>query len=72
MRVNGKDILIEARILAVADAMEHMATNRSYRGALSIEQALKEISDESGVRFDPGVVAACLRLFKEKGYKLEG
>jgi HD-GYP domain-containing protein (c-di-GMP phosphodiesterase class II) len=59
-------ILIEARILAVADAMEYLTTNKSYRGALTIEQALKKISEESGARFDPGVVAACLRLFKEK------
>jgi HD-GYP domain-containing protein (c-di-GMP phosphodiesterase class II) len=70
--IKGKDILIEARILAVADAMETMTTNRSNRNALTIEQALKEISEESGARFDPGVVTACLRLFEEKGYKLEG
>ena len=49
-----------------------MTTNRSYRDALTIEQALNEISKESGARFDPGVVDACLRLFKEKGYKMEG
>jgi putative two-component system response regulator len=71
LQIKGKDILIEARILAVADAMEHMTTNKSYRDALTIEQALKEISEESGARFDPGVLDACLRLFKEKGYKME-
>jgi HD-GYP domain-containing protein (c-di-GMP phosphodiesterase class II) len=46
--------------------MEYMATNRSYRNALTIDQALKGISEESGARFDPGVVDVCLRLFKEK------
>lgn len=67
--IKGKDILIEARVLAVADAVDYKTTLRSYRGALTIEQALKEISEESGARFDPGVVDACLRLFREKGYK---
>lgn len=72
LQIKGKDILIEARILAVADAMEYMTSGRSYRDALTIEQALKEISEESGARFDPGVVNACLRLFNEKGFKMEG
>ena len=68
LKIQGKDILIEARILAVANAIEYMTSLRSYRDALTIEQALKEIAEQSGARFDPGVVDACLRVFREKGF----
>ena len=71
-RIRGEEILIEARILAVAVALEDLTTHRSYRNAFSLDQALEEISAHSGSKYDPEVVAACLRLFKEKGYKLEG
>jgi len=49
-----------------------MTTPRSYRGALTIEQALKEISEQSGSWFDPEDADACLRLFKGKVYKIGG
>jgi putative nucleotidyltransferase with HDIG domain len=68
--LSGEDILIEARILAVADVIEAMATHRPYRAAYSIDKALEEISANKGTLFDPEVVAACLRLFAEKGFKL--
>ena len=68
--LSGKDILIEARVIAVADVVEAMATHRPYRAALSIEKALYEISTNSGILYDPNVVAACLRLFNEKGFIL--
>jgi HD-GYP domain-containing protein (c-di-GMP phosphodiesterase class II) len=70
--IKGEAILIQARILAVAHAVADLTTHRSYRNAFSIDQALKEISAQSCSKYDPEVVAACLRLFKEKGYKMEG
>jgi HD-GYP domain-containing protein (c-di-GMP phosphodiesterase class II) len=70
--LKGEEILIEARILKVADVVEAMASHRPYRPGLGIAVALDKISSESGSKYDPGVAAACLRLCKEKGYKLEG
>jgi HD-GYP domain-containing protein (c-di-GMP phosphodiesterase class II) len=70
--IKGEDIIVEARILAVATALEDLTTHRSYRNAFPLNEALEEISSHSGSRYDPAVVAACLRLFKEKGYKMGG
>lgn len=64
-------ILIEARILAVADVVEAIASHRPYRAALGITHALNEISKKSGTLFDPHVVEACLRLFNERGFKFD-
>jgi len=61
--LSGEDILIEARILAVADVVESMASHRPYRPALGIEPALEEISRNKGIHFDSNVVDACLKLF---------
>ncbi len=69
--LKGKDILLEARILAVSDVIEAMATHRPYRPALSIEEALKEISRNKGKLYDSKVVEACLKIFLEKKFKLE-
>ncbi|MGA2026218.1 MAG: HD domain-containing phosphohydrolase [Syntrophobacteraceae bacterium] len=69
--LRGQDILLEARILAVADVVEAMASHRPYRPALGLDQALEEIHINRGVLFDPDVVDACLKLFKEKNYTLE-
>jgi putative nucleotidyltransferase with HDIG domain len=66
-----EDILIEAKILAVADVVEAMARDRPYRPAHGIEEALHEISDKSGTFFYEPAVKACLRLFREKGFELE-
>jgi PAS domain S-box-containing protein len=68
--IPGDDIILEARILAVADVVEAMASHRPYREALGIEAALEEISRNSGITYDPEVVDACIRLFKERGYVL--
>jgi len=68
--ISGENILLEARILAVADVVEAMASHRPYRPALGIDIALKEISKNRGSSYDPKVVDACLRLFNEKGYRL--
>ena len=69
--LSGEDILMEARILGVADVVEAMASQRPYRPALGIDKPLAEISENSGVLYDAEVVDACLRLFAEKGYELE-
>jgi len=64
----GEKILIEARIMAVADVIESMSSHRPYRPAFSIEKALLEIILKRGVLYDPEVVDACVRLFNEKGF----
>jgi PAS domain S-box-containing protein len=69
--LKSENILLEARILAVADVIEAMATHRPYRPALSVEEALKEISKHKGKLYDPKVAEACLKVFREKKFKLE-
>jgi len=68
--LSGKDILLEARIMAVADVVEAMASHRPYRPALGIDIALEEIEKNKGGVYDPEVVDACLRIFKEEKFKL--
>jgi putative nucleotidyltransferase with HDIG domain len=68
--LKGDEILLEARIMAVADVVEAMASHRPYRAALGIEIALEEIEKNKGTFYDDNVADACLRLFREKGYKL--
>jgi len=67
----GKDVLLEARILAVADVVEAMSSHRPYRPAYGIDKALEEISKNKGILYDPEVVNACLRLFNQKGFKFD-
>jgi putative nucleotidyltransferase with HDIG domain len=68
--LKGDEILMEARIMAVADVVESMASHRPYRPALGIEAALEEIEKNKGILYDPAVADACLRLFREKNYKI--
>ena len=68
--LKGEDISLEARILAVADVLEAMASHRPYRASLGIEEALHERESHRVGHFDPQVVDAVLRLFREKGYHL--
>ncbi len=70
--LKGEEILIEARILAVADVVEAMASHRPYRAGLGINAALDEIEKNRRIFYDDAVADACLRLFREKGFKLEG
>jgi putative nucleotidyltransferase with HDIG domain len=65
----GNDLLLESKILAVADAVEAMSLDRPYRDALGIEAALDEVSKKKGILFDKEVVNACINLFKEKDIK---
>lgn len=69
-KLKGDEILMEARILAVADVIEAMASNRPYRPSLGIATALEEIEKNKGILYDGIVAEACLRLFREKGYQL--
>jgi putative two-component system response regulator len=70
--LKGDDILMESRILAVADVVESMASHRPYRAGLGIDVALEEIEKNKGILYDEAVVDTCLRLFLEKGFQLEG
>ena len=65
------EILLEARILAVADTVEAMSSHRPYRGALGVPAALEEIEAQRGAKYDPQVVDACLDLFREHGFTLQ-
>lgn len=67
--LSGDDILLESRILCVADVVETMETHRPYRPSLGRDAALEEISKNRGVLYDPQVVDACLRLFQEEGFQ---
>jgi len=69
--LKGDQILMEARILSVADVVEAMASHRPYRASLGIDSALEEIENNKGILYDNVVADACLRLFREQGYKLE-
>ena len=69
--LKGNEILIEARIMVVADVVETMASYRPYRPTLGIEAALEEIERNKGILYDDTVAEACLRLFREKGYQLK-
>ncbi|MFI5002339.1 MAG: HD-GYP domain-containing protein, partial [Reyranellales bacterium] len=68
--LKGEAILFEARIMAVADVIEAMASHRPYRPGLGIDKALAEIERGRGTIYDAQAADACLRLFREKGYQL--
>ena len=66
--VTGERILLEARILTVADVVEAMASHRPYRPSLGMDKAMEEIKEKRGRFYDPDVVDACLRLFSENKF----
>jgi HD-GYP domain-containing protein (c-di-GMP phosphodiesterase class II) len=68
--LKGDEILMEARIMAVSDVVEAMASHRPYRPGLGIDAELAEIEKNKGIYYDNTVADACLKLFREKGYKL--
>ena len=68
--ISGDDILIESKILAVADVIEAMSSHRPYRPTLGVDVALREVQQNKNILYDSNVVDACLRLFNEKGYRL--
>ncbi len=69
--LSSGDIIIEARILCVADVVEAMVSHRPYRPSLSMDKMLKEISENRDVRYDMEVVDACLKVIKEKTFVFE-
>jgi HD-GYP domain-containing protein (c-di-GMP phosphodiesterase class II) len=69
--LKGEEILLEARILVVADVVEAMASHRPYRPGLGLDKALEEISSKRGILYDPVVVDASLRLFTEKRFQFK-
>jgi PAS domain S-box-containing protein len=69
--LSGEEILLEARILAVANVVEAMTSHRPYRPAHDIKETLQEISQKKGVFYDPDVVDACLKLFNEKRFTFD-
>ena len=66
--LSDDSILLEARILAVADVVEAMSSHRPYRPSLGLKNTLNEISTNKGILYDPAVADTCLKLFKEKKY----
>ncbi len=66
--LQGDEIVLDAKILAVADVVEAMVSHRPYRPALGIESALEEVTRNKGVLYDSEVVDTCVKLFTEKGF----
>jgi len=69
--LRGDEIMLEAKIIGVADVVEAMSSFRPYRPALGTEKALEEITQNKGILYDPEVVDICLSLFKEKEFKFK-
>ncbi len=68
--LSGDGILLEARILGVADVVDAIASHRPYRPALGLKEAMREITHNKGILYDPQVVAVCAGLFGERDYGL--
>ena len=66
--LSGEEIILEARILAVADVVEAMVSERTYRPPRGIDEALEEISQNRSILYDSDVVDVCLKLFTEEGF----
>ena len=66
--ISGKEILIESKVIRVADTVEALASHRPYRPSRGIEVALEEIQAKKGSYYDPNIVDICVMLFKEKGF----
>jgi HD-GYP domain-containing protein (c-di-GMP phosphodiesterase class II) len=66
----GEEILLEARIVALADVVDAMASHRPYRPAFTIEEVMEEITRERGTLYDAQAVDACLKLFRAEGFQL--
>jgi len=69
--LSGENILLEARILAIADVVEAMSSHRPYRPGFPVDTALLEITQKKGILYDCDAVNACMSLFTEKGYQLD-
>ncbi|NOZ62009.1 MAG: PAS domain S-box protein [Calditrichaeota bacterium] len=69
--LKSDDIMLEAKIIAVADVVEPMSSHRPYRPALGIDKAIEEIESGKGKRYDAKIVDACVRLIREKGFRFD-
>jgi HD-GYP domain-containing protein (c-di-GMP phosphodiesterase class II) len=67
--LRGEQILLEARILAVADVVEAMSSHRPYRAALGMEAALAHLEQQAGVLYDRDVAGACLKVVRERRFQ---
>ncbi len=70
-QLRGEEILLEARILSVADVVEAMSTFRPYRPTIGIDAALQEIRRQRGIQFDARIVDACILLLTQKKFDFE-
>ncbi len=79
-RINGSgypnglkedEILIQAKVIHVADVVEAMSSDRPYRPALGTEKALNELNENRGILYDEDIVDACLKIFMEDNFKFE-
>jgi len=68
--LSGNEIILEAKIIGVADVVEAMSSRRPYRDALGIDAALEEIVKNKDILYDGNVVTACLKLFRENRINL--
>ncbi|MHB8138740.1 MAG: PAS domain S-box protein [Smithellaceae bacterium] len=69
-KLKDEEVLLESKIIAIADVVEAISSNRPYRPAFGIQSALEEIAKNTGILYDPAAAEACLRLFRDKQYKL--
>lgn len=69
--LKDKDIMLEAKILTVADVVEAMSSHRPYRPALSLDKAVEEIKKNKGTLYDPGIVDACIKVITKKGFRFD-
>lgn len=69
--LTDENILLEAKIMGVADVVEAMASHRPYRPALGIDRALEEISEKKNIFYHPEVVDACVKLFRQWGFTFD-
>ncbi len=70
-KIKGSEMLIEAKIIAVAEVVEAMSSHRPYRPALGIDVALNEIIKGRGILYDEGVVDDCVRVFKDNSFSFD-
>ena len=69
--LSGDEICPEAKMMAVADVVEAMASHRPFRASLGIEKALSEVMRNKGILYDPAAVEACLAVFARHGFDFE-
>ncbi len=67
----GDDIMLESRVIYVADVVEAMSSHRPYRAALGIQKALDELVQNKGKLYDAHIVDACLKLFNKENFEFE-